>query len=88
MKAFLVYWHNEPKSFNGAMFEMAQSALTSAGHEVRVSDLCAMRFDATSDRRNFVTVKDASFLKQQQEELAGLGAAGRIWTVLSEASHG
>jgi len=69
MNVFLVYWHNEPKSFNGAMFDTAQTALKSAGHEVRVSDLCAMRFDATSDRSNFVTVKDASFLKQQQEEM-------------------
>lgn len=68
MKAFLVYWHNEPKSFNGAMFETAQAALQSAGHEVRISDLCAMKFDATSDRRNFVTVRDNSFLKQQLEE--------------------
>jgi NAD(P)H dehydrogenase (quinone) len=66
---FLLYWHNEPQSFNGAMFRTAQATLKAAGHDLRISDLCAAQFNPTSNRRNFITVKNPSFLKQQQEEL-------------------
>jgi len=69
MNIFLVYWHNEPLSFNGAMFHTAQEALRSAGHEIRISDLCAMQFNPTSDRRNFITTSNPAFLKQQKEEM-------------------
>ncbi len=68
MRVFIVHAHHEPESFNGALTRAALSALSSAGHEVRVSDLHAMRFDPVSDRRNFVTVKDAGRLRQQAEE--------------------
>jgi NAD(P)H dehydrogenase (quinone) len=43
--------------------------LTEQGHKVDFSDLYAMRFDPVSDRRNFTTVRDPNFFKQQQEEL-------------------
>lgn len=68
MKVFIVHAHHEPKSFNGALTEAAVAALTKAGHEVRVSDLYAMGFDPVSDRRNFTTVGEADYLKQQVEE--------------------
>ena len=68
MKVFIVHAHHEPKSFNGALTEAAVAALTDAGHEVRVSDLYAMDFDPISDRRNFTTVGEADYLKQQVEE--------------------
>ena len=68
MKVFIVHAHHEPKSFNGALTEAAVAALTDAGHEVRVSDLYAMDFDPVSDRRNFTTVGEADYLKQQVEE--------------------
>ncbi len=69
MKYFIVHAHHEPKSFNSAMTALAQQELTKAGHEVVVSDLYAMGFDAISDRRNFTTTADAERLKQQQEEM-------------------
>jgi len=68
MRVFIVHAHHEPKSFNGAMTREAVAALEGAGHEVKVSDLYAMRFDPVSDRRNFTTVRDADYLKQQAEE--------------------
>jgi len=68
MRIFIVHAHPEPTSFNGAMTRTAVSTLTSAGHDVVVSDLYAMGFDPVSDRRNFVTVKDSLVLKQQAEE--------------------
>jgi NAD(P)H dehydrogenase (quinone) len=68
MKILIVHAHHEPTSFNGALTDTALNALRSANHEVIVSDLYAMGFDPVSDRRNFSTVKDASRLKQQNEE--------------------
>ena len=69
MKAFIVYWHPEPKSFNHAMFGTACKALTDAGWEARTSDLHAMEFDPVSSRANFQSVKDPDFLKLQIEEM-------------------
>jgi NAD(P)H dehydrogenase (quinone) len=68
MRVLIVHAHAEAKSFNAALTEQAIATLTSEGHEVRVSDLYQMRFDPISDRRNFTTVRDADFLKQQWEE--------------------
>lgn len=69
MKILIIYAHPEPQSMNGAMFTTAIDTLTRAGHEVRVSDLYAMRFSAVSDRSNFTTVNDPAFFKQQLEEV-------------------
>lgn len=68
MRVFIVHAHPEPLSFNGAMTRTATEALTSAGHEVRVSDLYAMGFNPVSDRRNFMTVHDPNYYRQQAEE--------------------
>jgi NAD(P)H dehydrogenase (quinone) len=68
MRVFIVHAHPEPKSFNGAMTSEAIAALQAAGHEVVVSDLWAMGFDPVSGRRNFLTVKDAAYFRQQAEE--------------------
>jgi NAD(P)H dehydrogenase (quinone) len=68
MKALLVYWHPEPKSFNHAMLVAASEALAASGAELQTSDLHAMAFDPVSDRRNFTTVRDSNFLKLQLEE--------------------
>ncbi len=69
MKIFIVYWHPEPKSFNGAMFRAACEALISEGHEVKTSNLNELRFDPISGRKNFTSVKDPDYFKQQMEEM-------------------
>lgn len=69
MKVLVVYWHPEPRSFNAAMLHTARETLTGLGHEVRVSDLHAMRFDPVSGRHNFTTVKDPGYFKPQIEEM-------------------
>ncbi|WP_222597075.1 NAD(P)H-dependent oxidoreductase [Chitinophaga pinensis] len=55
MKILIVLAHPELKSMNGAMFETAIAALTTAGHEVKVSDLYRDAFNPVSDRNNFTT---------------------------------
>lgn len=69
MKCFVVYWHSEPNSFNGAMFRTACNTLVQTGHAVKTSDLHAMRFNPISGRHNFTTVKDPDYFKQQLEEI-------------------
>lgn len=68
MRVFIVHAHHEPKSFNAALTTAATEALQGANHQVRVSDLYAMRFDPVSDRRNFLTVRNTVYLRQQDEE--------------------
>ena len=68
MRVFIVHAHAEPTSFNGSMTRAATNTLAAAGHDVVVSDLHVLGFDPVSDRRNFMTVADASVLKQQAEE--------------------
>jgi NAD(P)H dehydrogenase (quinone) len=68
VKILFVLAHHEPTSLNAALVEDAAESLRSANHEVKVSDLYGMGFDPVSDRRNFVTVKDQTRLKQQAEE--------------------
>lgn len=69
MKVLLVLAHPERRSFNGAMFDRASDALRAAGHDVVTSDLYRMEFDPVSSRRNFVSVRDADYLKLQTEEM-------------------
>lgn len=64
MRVMIVYAYHEPTSFNGAMLREGKAALAEAGHEARVSDLYAMRFDPVSDRRNFLTVANRERLLQ------------------------
>ncbi len=69
MKVFVVYWHPEPQSFNGAMFRTACETVVDAGRELKTSDLYEMQFDPVSSRKNFTTVKDPSYLRLQLEEM-------------------
>jgi NAD(P)H dehydrogenase (quinone) len=65
----IVHAHHESKSFTSALARAATETLTEQGHKVDLSDLYAMKFDPVSGRRNFTTVRDPNFFKQQQEEL-------------------
>lgn len=69
MNILIVYAHHEQKSMNGTLFRTAVETLRMLGHMVQTSDLYAMQFDPISDRRNFKTIHNAEFLKQQAEEL-------------------
>jgi NAD(P)H dehydrogenase (quinone) len=67
-KALIVLAHPERHSFNGAMADAAVETLREQGYDVAFSDLYRMGFDPVSDRRNFATVKNADYFKQQVEE--------------------
>ncbi len=69
MKTLIVHAHPELDSFSSALFRHAVEIFEKLGHEVMVSDLYAIKFDPVSDRRNFTSVKNSEYLKQQEEEL-------------------
>jgi NAD(P)H dehydrogenase (quinone) len=68
MNVLIVRAHHEPKSFSNALADQAAKTLGELGHSVVVSDLYASNFDPVSDRRNFTSIKNADYLKQQIEE--------------------
>ena len=68
MNVILVLAHPERLSFNGAMFDVAQTTLENAGHTVVTSDLYRMGFDPVSSRHNFTSIHNPDYLKLQAEE--------------------
>ena len=68
MNVLLVLAHPERLSFNGAMFDVAQTPLENAGHTVVTSDLYRMGFDPVSSRHNFTSIHNPDYLKLQAEE--------------------
>lgn len=76
MNAFVLHAHPEPRSFCSALKNTTCDALRAAGHHVEVSDLYAMGFDPVSDRRNFDSIKDPDYFKQQIEEMHATECGG------------
>ncbi len=68
MNTLVVHAHHEPQSFCSALHRVAIQTLTESGHQVVVSDLYADHFDPVSDRRNFTSIHNPAYLKQQFEE--------------------
>jgi NAD(P)H dehydrogenase (quinone) len=64
----IVHAHHEPKSFCSALKDRAVEVFRAYGANVVVSDLYAQQFNPVSDRRNFVSVANPNYLKQQVEE--------------------
>lgn len=58
MNVLIVYAHPEPRSFNGAMKDVAVETLRGAGYEVTVSDLYAMGFRAVVGPDDFEGTRD------------------------------
>jgi NAD(P)H dehydrogenase (quinone) len=68
MKVFVVYAHHEPKSFSASLKELAVSLLTGQGHQVKVSDLYAMKFKAPADRDDFLKLDDPGYMNYLMQE--------------------
>jgi NAD(P)H dehydrogenase (quinone) len=76
MNVLIVHAHHEPQSFCSALSRQAAVTLQELGHAVTVSDLHALHFDPVSDRRNFTTIKNPDYLKQQMEEMYATEVGG------------
>ncbi|HEV2690797.1 MAG TPA: NAD(P)H-dependent oxidoreductase [Bryobacteraceae bacterium] len=69
MNVLIVYAHPEPLSFNAAMKNVAVEVLQEAGHEVRVSDLYAMRFNPAGGPIDFVQMENPEYFRYQREQI-------------------
>ncbi len=69
MHILIVYAHHEPQSFNGALKDRAVSTLQQQGHQVKVSDLYAMNFQAIATHDDFLAQERSDFLKYQAEQI-------------------
>lgn len=58
MNALIVYAHPEPRSFNGAMKDLAVETLTAAGHRVTVADLYREGFNPAAGPWDFTSRGD------------------------------
>jgi NAD(P)H dehydrogenase (quinone) len=72
MNVLIVYAHPEPKSFNGAMKDVAVETLRGAGHEVVVSDLYAMGFNPVAGQGDMMgeRSKTESFSLAREQTVA------------------
>ena len=61
MKVLYIYAHPEPKSFNAALKDTALAALKEKGHEVKLSDLYAMKFNPVLTASDFPERKNPEF---------------------------
>ncbi|KAJ3452903.1 nad p h oxidoreductase-related [Anaeramoeba flamelloides] len=67
-KILIIYAHPEPKSFNGALLNKAIEIFQNQEHEVKVSDLYEMNFQAVATKKDFTSLKNPEFFKMQLEQ--------------------
>lgn len=68
MKVLIVYAHHEPQSFNAAMLQRSVEVLTRLGHEVKVSDLYAMKFNPVAGPEDFQERRFPDALQYDREQ--------------------
>lgn len=76
MNILIVYVHDEPSSFTGAMKNSAVETLSQQGHNVVVSDLYAIGFSPVAQKWDFVTTTGDHFnYMLEQKHAANLDMA-------------
>lgn len=68
MNILIIHAHPEPRSFNGAMTQTAVRTLTEQGHDVQVSDLYAMGWNAALQPDDFGDRADADYFDPSTEQ--------------------
>jgi NAD(P)H dehydrogenase (quinone) len=68
MKCLIIYGHPNPKSFNHAILETLVQALQGLGHETRVRDLYAMKFDPVLKAKDFSLMAKQKVSRDVQKE--------------------
>jgi NAD(P)H dehydrogenase (quinone) len=77
MNVLIIHAHPEPKSFCGALKNMAVGTLQALGHQVCVSDLYAMGFNPVASAQDFLARENAEYLNYALEQRAG-AASGAL----------
>ena len=77
----------EPKSFNAKLRDLALEVLAEQGHEVVLSDLHAMNFEAVHSRQDFTTERDADAFRYGREQSFAAKNAGFARNVKGEIDN-
>ncbi len=72
MKVLIVYAHPNPSSFNKAILEAVENGLRAAGHEIKVKDLYAERFNPLLDTEDLMAVNQGALPAEIQGEQQAL----------------
>ena len=70
MNVLIVLAHPEPRSFNGALRDVAADTLRAGSHQIDISDLYAMQFKAVADSDDFFERADPDYLRIDREQTA------------------
>lgn len=77
MRVLIIFAHPEPRSFNGSLKDVGVKTLESLGHEVKVSDLYAMKWRADLSADDFTGPRaDPDYLdlsREQEHMIASYG---------------
>ncbi len=84
MNVLIVHAHNEPRSFNTSMFNLAVEVLSAEGHDVIVSDLYAMKFNPVASADDFHQRAKSDHLVYALEQRNGYNTATLASDILDE----
>jgi NAD(P)H dehydrogenase (quinone) len=85
MRVLIVFAHPEPRSFNGALKDLAAETLIAAGHEVKVSDLYAAKFGAVVGVDDFLCERaDPDFFSVAREQTHALKNGAMADEIIAE----
>jgi len=73
MNILYVYAHPEPRSFNGALKDVAMVSLAKKGHSVKVSNLYAIKWKAVLDTQDFRMRQNPYQFNPAVEQIHGVG---------------
>lgn len=84
VKVLIVFAHNEPRSFNAAMKDLAVEELRAQGHEVVISDLCAMKWNPVASADDFGERENPDYLVYALEQRHGVATRTLAPDILAE----
>jgi NAD(P)H dehydrogenase (quinone) len=84
MNVLYVYAHPEPRSFNCALKDMAMLTLIRVGHDVKASNLYAIKFKAVLDPADFRIRANPDFFDPAGEQMHGVATRSLAPDILEE----
>lgn len=84
MNVLYIYAHPEPRSFNCALKDTAMLTLTRAGHEVKASNLYAIKFKAVLDSADFRIRANPDLFNPAGEQMHGVATRSLAPDILEE----
>jgi NAD(P)H dehydrogenase (quinone) len=84
MNVLYIYAHPEPRSFNGALRDTAMLTLARCGHQVKASNLYAIKFKAVLDPADFRIRLNPDFFNPAAEQMHGVATKSLAPDILEE----